>query len=196
MTFIEHKSASGKPRVLSTYTRTVYLAGKIRQNCWRHSLVPDLRGADADGSVKLLPTTAYGVVTNGPFFTSCDHGCSHGDSTHGVGEGCREDQSVHQSSVYRRSLKAIEEADWLFCWIDDIGAYGTCLEVGYARGLGKPVFVAMSERAPAILCSDMWFLFQGQKIDFFRDVNEAFRYAVSRFRAEEPSRNTSDEIFG
>lgn len=191
---ISQQTSSEKPRAISSYRRTVYLAGKITVNCWRHSLVPTLRGADADGSVKVLPTTAYEVVTNGPFFTSCDHGCSHGEGTHGVGEGCS-GSPYRQSEVYARSLRAIKEADWLFCWIDDVGAYGTCVEVGYARALGKPVYVAMSERAPAILCSDMWFLFEGHKIRFFRNENDAFKAAVNWFRTYEPKTSTQEEVF-
>jgi hypothetical protein len=71
---------------------TVYLAGKIGRNDWRHELVPELRGT-VNGDcldpepVLFDPTLRIDCgdfVYVGPFFVSCDHGCFHGPASHGA----------------------------------------------------------------------------------------------------------------
>src|SRR4051794_12995050 len=57
---------------------TVYLAGKITRNCWRHSLFPL-----GDASEKGPPLYRDGFAYGGPYFISCGHGCSHGRGEHG-----------------------------------------------------------------------------------------------------------------
>lgn len=73
----------------------IYLAGKIAMNDWRHRVVPQLRGAvDEAETWNMTRPTTFPILTRaifgehdyvGPFFLSCDHGCAHGASTHGVG---------------------------------------------------------------------------------------------------------------
>src|SRR5262245_48320700 len=77
---------------------TVYLAGKIRKNCWRHELVAGLREATSESSscpsgdpVSLpdeWPVLHRAVLGEhhyaGPYFQSCDHGCFHGPDSHGT----------------------------------------------------------------------------------------------------------------
>ena len=59
---------------------SVYLAEKIDQTYWRHSLVPDLRNHPINGG----PVHTKQFIYKGPFFISCDHGCFHGSNKHGV----------------------------------------------------------------------------------------------------------------
>ena len=107
----------------------VYLAGKISKNCWRHSLVPDLRGYlvgncidspyVADERVDRLywdelPTIFDGVSCVGPYFASCDHGCYHGDGSHGL--QTVEGQNI-RNVIARLCSLAIRQADLVFAWI-------------------------------------------------------------------------------
>lgn len=49
--------------------------------------------------------------------------------------------------------KAIIQCDLLFAWIDSTDCYGTLVEIGFAKGLGKPVAVAVSRDIEA---SQLW----------------------------------------
>lgn len=83
----------------------VYLAGKISRDDWRKSLdgvrpfsisandvVDDVNLKNKHvhefetyfGELPVVSRHPYIEVT-GPFFLSCDHGCYHGDNSHGVG---------------------------------------------------------------------------------------------------------------
>ena len=55
----------------------VYAAGKIHKNDWR----PVRRGGELIDTVELEK-----YVYVGPFFIGCDHGCFHGDNSHGAGD--------------------------------------------------------------------------------------------------------------
>jgi len=80
-----HDYTHGKSTVDPMPRRKLYLAGKVEKNCWRHSLVNKLREADWDNAPLLAAVEIGGETFDyvGPFFVSCDHGCYHGDGTHG-----------------------------------------------------------------------------------------------------------------
>lgn len=89
----------------------------------------------------------------GPFFISCDHGCSHGTSQHGRwldAEGCLDktenDRNQARKQAATDCLKWINQAGFIFCWIEDFTAYGTLFELGYAHAQGKPIFVGLKRR--------------------------------------------------
>ena len=128
----------------------LYLAGKISKNDWRHELVPGLSSHDwASGPIT---TGSFSYV--GPFFVSCDHGCSHGANTHGVmGKGCTE-PNLGQREVYARNKAAVAEADLVFAYIAATDCHGTLVEIGMALSLGKRVVIAL---APAMPVADFWF---------------------------------------
>lgn len=127
----------------------VYLAGKISKNGWRNEL-----GCNASvyaggkmgewGVEEISPN----IFCTGPWFVSCDHGCFHGDKMHGVGlpvlteNACTSEPSLSRSKVVQLCLKAIDDCDFVFCWLDEPGAYGTMFEIGYAIGKGKKVYVS------------------------------------------------------
>jgi very-short-patch-repair endonuclease len=134
---------------------SIYLAGKIAKNDWRHKLIPDLyRGGQAgsddwtgrtDATWPYVPGVVHGWDYAGPFFTSCDHGCSHGPSTHGNGEtqcGSTNECDLNKARLYLLCYTAISRAGWFFAWIDDHTAYGTLVELGIARGFGKAIIIA------------------------------------------------------
>lgn len=62
------------------------------------------------------------------------------------------DNLLKRSVVIDMCLDAIRRADVVFAWIDDPTCYGTIYELGYARGIGKPVCVIGQEEF-----RDLWF---------------------------------------
>ncbi len=142
----------------------VYLAGKITSNGWRENIAPirDDVGEDIYG-VKYVQTFIKGLITTGPFFISCDHGCYHGDTLHGVGAygsddvnipGCV-DEGIPKCMVPTICTHQIDESNFVFAFIDSTTCYGTLCEIGYAIGKGIPVAVMFSDES---LRKDMWFI--------------------------------------
>ncbi len=89
-----HGHSERRPRSVG---RSVYLAGKVEKNCWRHSVVPTLRSSMIAGDNAVWNTLPNAIVVkrndvdysfdySGPFFLSCDHGCCHSPGTHGWNE--------------------------------------------------------------------------------------------------------------
>ncbi|WP_426451789.1 hypothetical protein ACP26L_06690 [Paenibacillus sp. S-38] len=130
----------------------VYMAGKIGKNDWRHQIFTDLRYAENGFEMSKVDGFHY----CGPYFIKCDHGCYHGENSHGrglVSTGCRggideyngqEPARQTRYTVLNKCLNGIYSSSVLFAWIDSHDAYGTIAEIGYAVGIGKPVFVALS----------------------------------------------------
>jgi hypothetical protein len=108
----------------------------------------------------------------GPFFISCDHGCSHGNKSHATANIC-EANGFRPAQVFHRSELQIREAGFVLAWIgvgDDgfESAYGSLVEIGIARSLGKPILLAYHPKANV---RDFWF---------------ALEAATSVVRAEDP----------
>lgn len=143
--------------------RSIYLAGKIAKNDWRHQVVSGLRSAASDqafslftGGTDVPPWSSHSMTVlqrtwsyTGPVPSSCDHGCGH--SVEGVGHGfaggCIEvghdgDEQQRQFVIHQ-CLDAIRRCDIFFAWLDDPTAYGTLVEIGYARGYNKEIVVAL-----------------------------------------------------
>jgi len=159
---------------------SVYCAGKIAKNDWRHELFPTLRSAVSAGAYNTSEQPDLGpdllrdgspgrfqggdvYLYGGPFFLSCDHGCAHGRDTHGQGPNAcfdvpRSDHGVTfaPETVAARCLEWLRWCDVVFVWLDSPTAYGTIAEIGYARGIGLPVFCYHDSRRAGDL-TDMWF---------------------------------------
>lgn len=156
----------------------IYLAGKVSKHDWRHHQDVAgyaLRGHPEVDDFETLPTwndlPLDNFVMTGPFFTSDDHGCGHGDNLHGVGAG-RAESSGKLSSfvdentggcVYSRRdhvvsscFDAIDRSDVVFVWLgqDADTAYGTLVEVGYA--VAKKKTVVICSNSPI---ADEWFAY-------------------------------------
>lgn len=149
----------------------IYLAGAIEKHCWRHQIVPELRGVIGVGDEEHFHTDDLWTLsiknTNGdnpvlgrhiyvgPFFLSCDHGCAHGDMSHGAGadgrfycgDGFKRDQ------VRSFCKQQIDSADLVFAWINRADAYGTIWELGYAAAKKKTLVVRWPEDFDI---SEMW----------------------------------------
>lgn len=167
----------------------VYLAGKISRDDWRTNLdgyrafsldAYDVADDNEENENAKLFETYFGelpviskhpyIKVTGPFFLSCDHGCYHGNGTHGVGAvqmkktvfrdlfgpecGCA-GETFSQSEVARICMNQIRRADMVFAYINCADCFGTLLEIGYAIGIGKPVVTLFKSKA---LANDMWFV--------------------------------------
>lgn len=141
----------------------VYLAGKIRKHCWRHSLVSGLR--DHSWNDGALPQVDFVYV--GPFFVGCDHGCFHNSSSHGTvakrGVNVCAGRDVHAEfdsphrEVANLCLGAVAKADLLFCYIDSNDCYGTLVEIGYALEQNVSVVIAFAPGIASTVHNDFWF---------------------------------------
>lgn len=157
-------------------TELVYLAGKIRKDCWRHTIVRGLRDAWTDSYGNLAahswPVLRGSVLDGladyaGPYFVSCDHGCAHSPvdgRTHGLTGGCIETTGAPGSSaptareVARRScLAAVRSSTLVFAYIDEPDAFGTLHELGYAEALGKRTVICLDPALGEETIADLWF---------------------------------------
>lgn len=154
----------------------VYLAGKITKDGWRVKHVPSLRYAFSDSDLydgRPWPVIEDGISPFlhyvGPFFTSCDHGCAHGNDSHGFAGGCMTTSDAMQyaeqphynklnfagkSEVAERCLKAIDLADYVVALISE-DAHGTIAEIGYASAKGKQIVVCYTSEEAA---REAWFV--------------------------------------
>jgi hypothetical protein len=151
--------------------RRIYLAGKVAKNDWRTAVVPGLREflsvdewQEIEGDISRVHLSLKVMnrfVYTGPFFVSCDHGCYHNGFGYGHPHECEEigahgvgsntsarcngelDSATSHKQVLANSLYGIDRADTVFAWIDDLSLYGTLAEIGYARGRGKHIIVAV-----------------------------------------------------
>jgi hypothetical protein len=139
---------------------TIYLAGKISKNDFRHRLVPGLRDSHWDGPVTETPilenSLARGLHYSGPHFVSCDHSCFHGPNSHGAiddGENCGSStpEAISHKNRYLvpfASCWQIRRANIVFAWVESPDAYGTLVEIGVATGLRKTIWLGGPERIP------------------------------------------------
>lgn len=141
----------------------VYLAGKVSHgNAWRKLIVPNIRDRVSSGSayyemILFTPTIFKDIKTSGPYFISCDHGCYHGENTHGVGANKKTCDGGYTPPeiVARICREQIKKSDFVFAYIDTNDCYGTLCEIGYAIGLKKYVAVMFSDDD---LMKQMWFV--------------------------------------
>lgn len=163
-----------KVRVTRT---TVYLAGKISKHDWRGSLPHVDRWGNRqegdhrwdDGSGEFLGTNVSmdgklpdrweprnvgeNLTITGPFFISCDHGCAHGPSSHGVGNDAAWIDPRYEpccgmtprEKTLSLCVDAIAAAEVFFFWMDDRTAYGSLVELGVAKALRKTIIIARGD---------------------------------------------------
>lgn len=154
--FFHRQRIAEKKRM--TWPLKIYLAGKIYPHCWRHDIVAGLEGHDDWTPIEKAIGGVHTYV--GPFFTYQGHGIDfahHGravgaDAEASDGHMVEHDQQV---AVVQKCLTAISTADIVASWIDCHDCYGTIVELGYAKALGKKVFVTGPREF-----RDMWFLYR------------------------------------
>lgn len=160
----------------------IYLAGKVSQDCWRHSIVEGLSDAiDAcpgrcgnrfvvEESMFRWPVLHRAILGEhsyvGPYFFNREQhvGVScHGDDEHGCGaESALLDNGTEPHNwedarqfVVAACLAAIQKADLVFAWIDSPDCYGTVAELGFAQAAHKTIWIAGPRRF-----RDLWFVYE------------------------------------
>lgn len=171
-------------------TYNVYMAGKIQSNDWRHNLVKNLRDYNPysqylseleKSNLKPLFINDNFIYT-GPFFIGCDHSCYHGPNSHGRGAsmignvGCDFELNEGRKQVFDRCKTNIQDSDYIFCYLESADAYGTLWEIGYAKAIGKKIFMATNKKAiRENWYDDLWFSRCSVDVDIIsKDETEAF----------------------
>lgn len=157
---------------------SVYMAGKIGIDDWRHRLLSINNRSDILRNAKhdfVFKANNHLLNYCGPFFVSCDHCCYHGENSHGWGleqatcEGGNVDDDnwistsamINTHEIYTRQavktacLESIKKCDFVYSYIDKNDCYGTILEIGYALALGKPCLVCFENK---YLKDEIWFV--------------------------------------
>lgn len=162
---VEEQKSFVNPVRRPTEHHSVYLAGKISKTDWRCKITGfeplyDVYEHIDPGQIEAVNES---LSVTGPFFIACDHGCYHGDGTHGVGAitsfqsdewgGCL-GNFFTKDEVLEICKKQIESAEIVFAYIDCYDCYGTLAEIGYAHALGKDIVIAFGSEE---LKKEMWF---------------------------------------
>lgn len=139
---------------LSDGPQRVYIAGKISKCDFRHHIVAGLKDHPFDQTELVTP----GFIYVGPFFVSCDHGCYHGNGTHGATNelGCEESFEHSRLDVICKNNAAIDSADLVFAYITATDCYGTLVEIGRVTSkLFRPRLAIAF--APGLPVDDFWY---------------------------------------
>lgn len=164
--------------------KTFYMAGKIYHTCWRHSIVRDLRDASLDErslDSMIMSRAIYGFHHYcGPFFIACDHGCYHGESSHGrktLGYDCgaSHHDNFGEDAAYRNCIQNMKHADTVFAWIDSMDCYGTLFELGIAYKSGIPIYIGIDAKVGSEVRNHMWFALYEATVCVAPNAEEAFR---------------------
>lgn len=172
----------------------VYFAGKIAKNDWRTDLFGYRCGSFYGDDLKNLSNPNHCLdegdfFYQGPFFISCDHGCSHGPNQHGVINSCCQEDEAFQlnehwnghnfagrKKVFDISRERLRRTDLVFAYINSLDCFGTLVEIGWAYQLGKPIAICFD--LPEL--KDMWFvkecatyLYQGNCRDAWNEFHRA-----------------------
>jgi hypothetical protein len=120
----------------------VFLVGKISSKCWRHSIVKGLeeRLKTLDPGKEGWPMMEGAILGlhdfAGPYFTEIPKG------------------SPKEVKTHRLCLKGIDDADLVYCWWNDMEAYASLFELGYAKARDKFVVIAYPRGFDK---SELWF---------------------------------------
>lgn len=167
----------------------IYLAGKVGYKDWRHTIVDGLENVNQDFNTDdyiedwhVMNGAIYGEHNyTGPFFIR-GHS-THGDNTHGCdlyGHNIEGHGGNQRNAVPRLCRTAIDRSDVVFCWMDDLTAYGSIFELGYAMGKGKQIFLAIKynweplEMQESRWFDDIWFLLESVGFKAFNGLSYAW----------------------
>lgn len=189
------------------YPIKVFFAGKVEKNGFRHEIVPNLRDClqagnveaegDAPGLNHWIDFEREGVrfCYTGPFPIGCDHGCYHGDTTHGYGlrvGGCSHIKKppVSRRKLYNKCLSSIRHSDILFVWIECLTCFGTLVEIGKAS---IPIVIGIKE---GLDTSELWFALEAaSQIIVAPTAEEAFCEAVPKMVELKKERHILRSLF-
>ncbi|MBG0797561.1 nucleoside 2-deoxyribosyltransferase [Methylocystis sp. L43] len=136
----------------------------------------------------------------GPFFEDFGHGAAHGPGTHGaIAEYPLEEElatvSVKERSdaiaalkalrafVFNANMSAIERADAIFAYVDELDCFGTLVELGHAFALAKPIFICLGPSLSEAEKGDLWFALEAATMVSEWPVDVAFRGLIKSIAA-------------
>jgi prophage regulatory protein len=151
----------------------VYMAGRMGEpvgdkrpggdfSCWRifdvskSNALGDLETESSEAGALIAPPqemvfhgTRTRFMYSGPWKArGSDHVYIHGVTS------CSPDRA--QNAAYRGALQGISRADVIVAYLEDLEAYGTLVEIGYARAAGKRVIVITSPALHKPPLNDGW----------------------------------------
>ena len=178
----------------------IYLAGKIKTHCWRHSIVgmrDNFCGDDyhackenvqklKNAKMRIEDEPYDNVYVTGPFFLSCDHSCYHGEGSHGLGIGGYDcygyERTYTEQEVIDICKAQIKRADIVIAYINDDTCYGTLFELGLAKQMGKQIVTIFDNKERK---RKMWFI--AANSDYSTTVDEtdtSYNYFESIYEAD------------
>lgn len=186
---IEKQKKTLNPIPKPSEHHSVYLAGKISRNDWRNKIcsywgIPD---NPHDIIHDVIVDVNDSLSITGPFFIACDHGCYHGNGTHGVGAvnslhsnewgGCMGNYYT-RNDVFHICKRQIDKAEIMFAYINCRDCYGTIAEIGYAHASDKEIVIVFSSPE---LKEEMWFIDKMQKRTGAASDEWIWKNLISRF---------------
>lgn len=163
----DHDKLFAPPMRITTRRPRIYFGGKISANGWRDPIIGDASGisgtchtgSDDDTPEQLFDpdhTVDCGEwIYGGPFFIACDHSCHHSPNAHGTIDSSDDDarrRQIHRN-IFDINLERIRRADYIFCFLDELDAFGTLVEIGHAQAWGKRLVVAFG---PNVKPDQLW----------------------------------------
>lgn len=167
--FVQQTPKHFHPRV-----QTIYLAGKVAMyGDWREAIVAHIPAyyealhtdsshahksrfggivwssytgsdIDPDEGLEHWPVRKNAIFDRwdytGPYVTDMGHG---------------QNDFSGQTLVVTECFEAIKRSDVVFAWIDKLSAYATLVELGYAKALGKRIWIASP-----LHYEDLWFVYR------------------------------------
>lgn len=117
-----------------------YLAGKMAGATWRPTATinTSYRQDEVPDGFPVVPLGIRDHEMVGPF---CLWDVDDNDHGLNIDSGAYAQWITRWQAVYF-CCDAIEQCDVFFAWIDDLTCYGTLAEIGYARALKKPIWIA------------------------------------------------------
>ena len=162
----------------------IFFAGKVTRDGFRDQITGNSRSM-SDGYQEYC-YSGHRFRYGGPFAISCDHGCFHYNSTHGMASGwcCGSFKDAEGNDimverlesdpryVVKRCLHQIMTADAMVAYLDSTDCYGTLVEMGYASAIGTPIFVVLS---PQMKREEIWHATSGHTgfsgdVEYCREV--------------------------
>jgi prepilin-type processing-associated H-X9-DG protein len=165
-----------KPQPEKPISLVFYMAGKIQSSCacgcslqWRGALAPDfaeqMHKIDRHAATTNI-SMVDGHIYRGPVLTCMEHGGDYGDHIR----------------VMENSFSGIRKADIVLVYVspDFDTAYGSLVEIGYAAGIKKPVWLIVDPSQRQLVETCMWFQAAcAEKIVYASCVLEGFYLLTS-----------------
>lgn len=153
----------------------LYLAGRVTGSDWRNQIVEGLSAAgtpdppisgDYTRFVPLNQSILGDHDYTGPFFMTSFpakgwHDCM--PPGHRFGPEHPHNIEPQQDLINQLCLTAIDDCEVVFAWLDSTDLYGTFVEIGYAKGKHKGLWISGPKKIP-----DLWFAYESAGFVTFR----------------------------